>query len=79
MQVTPVIGVIDAGVRSQLRASDAEVEAIFDCPLEMFLEDSPTHKHKDVWWNDVIQYRCAAALCKDCLCSATECDHAPLQ
>jgi hypothetical protein len=52
-----VIGVIDAGVRSQLRASEAEVEAIFDCPLEMFLEDLPAHKHRDVWWNQTIEYR----------------------
>jgi peroxisomal coenzyme A diphosphatase NUDT7 len=58
-QVTPVIGVLDAAVRSQLQASEAEVEAIFDCPLEMFLRDSPAHKHKDVWWNETIQYRWA--------------------
>ena len=55
--MTPVIGVIDAGVRSQLQASEAEVEAIFDCPLEMFLEDTPAHKQTDVWWNETIEYR----------------------
>jgi hypothetical protein len=52
-----VIGVIDASVLSQLQASEAEVEAIFDCPLGLFLEDSAAHKHKDIWWNNTIQYR----------------------
>lgn len=56
-QVTPVIGIIDAAARQQLRASEAEVEVIFDAPLEMFLQDTSAHKHKDVWWNDTIQYR----------------------
>lgn len=56
-QVTPVIGVIDAGVRSQLQASEAEVEAIFDCPLEMFLADTSAHNYRDVWWNEKIEYR----------------------
>lgn len=52
-----MIGLIDAATRQQLRASEAEVETIFDAPLDMFLKDTRAHQHKDVFWNDTIQYR----------------------
>ena len=55
MQVTPVVARIPEGI--PLRASEDEVESIFDMPLQDVLIDQPSHTHKDVTWSGNIRYR----------------------
>ena len=57
LQVTPIIGIIDSAATSEFRSNEAEVETIFDVPLEIFLKETRHHNHRDVHWNDDIPYR----------------------
>jgi len=57
VQVTPVLGIIDKVTRDALRSSEAEVAAIFDAPLDLFLRDSRQHRHRDVAWAEGVPYR----------------------
>lgn len=55
--MTAVIGVIDEATREALRPSEAEVAAVFDAPLHLFLRDSRRHRHRDVEWVEGVPYR----------------------
>eukprot|EP00884_Botryococcus_braunii_P014051 jgi/Botrbrau1/22647/Bobra.176_1s0069.1 len=58
LSVTPVIGVVPHSCRSSLRPSEAEVDAVFDVPLDVFLRESASHSYKDVTWrNEGLPYR----------------------
>ena len=48
LQVTPVIGKIKT--MKALTPNPSEVNAVFDMPLAAFLEDVPSHTHKDAEW-----------------------------
>ncbi len=49
LSVTPVVGIVPAACIPALRASPAEVAAIFSAPLRLFL-GARGHTHKDVPW-----------------------------
>jgi coenzyme A diphosphatase NUDT7 len=48
--VTPVVGIVPAQCRAALRPAEAEVDAVFDVPLDVFLRESSAHSVKDVQW-----------------------------
>lgn len=54
LSVTPVVGVVPAGLR--FTPSPAEVAAVFTAPLRMFLL-AERHRHQDVEWKDGVAYR----------------------
>ncbi|KAK9845739.1 hypothetical protein WJX81_001045 [Elliptochloris bilobata] len=49
LSVTPVVGVVPAACIPTLRAAEAEVAAIFDVPLALFL-GAAGHSQRDVAW-----------------------------
>lgn len=48
LSVTPVIGTVPSTLK--LTPNADEVNAVFDMPLAAFLEDVPSHTHKDTEW-----------------------------
>lgn len=57
LSVTPVIAKILPHSRAAFACNEAEVEAIFDVPLDVFLTNNRKHWHEDVSWNDIVRYR----------------------
>ena len=60
LSVTPVVGVVPAGLR--FTPSPAEVDAVFTAPLRMFLS-AERHRHQDVEWKHGVAYRCGHLGC----------------
>jgi hypothetical protein len=53
LAVTPVVGLLRENSKFTPTGNPAEVESIFDTPLEMFLKDE-AHRYKDQIWQDTV-------------------------
>ncbi|CAK9872965.1 unnamed protein product [Sphagnum jensenii] len=53
LAVTPVVGLLRENSKFIPTGNPAEVESIFDAPLEMFLKDE-AHRYKDQIWQDTV-------------------------